>query len=158
MSNPQGQFAAKKTGRTLNEVYGLGLGSRTGQYAWPYAACAGKLSSEGIFKPRMPKEAARICKTYCEKKRKLTGGSLPNDSFREISRFPKTTTCEQECEKIAMTYRAEKRIVEGFQPTYETEQPWYVIPAVFFVTSVACLAIMAAPPRKLPGAVPLGKA
>ena len=146
MSNPQGVYAASRKGRTLDEIYGVGLGSETGPFAWPYAACSGKLASTGTFLPHHPREAVRLCKVYCNRKRQLTGGSEPDREFESISRFPQTTTCEQQCEEIATTY--EKRqtalteIKEGFSIAEANEQPWYLIPFAFFITALSCLLIM----------------
>ena len=158
MSDPQGVYAANRPGRTLNEIYGLGLGSTTGQYAWPYAACSGRLSSNGVYSPLPPVEAVRMCKVYCGRKRRLTGGSDPNSSFTDISRFPVTTTCEQQCEEIGSTYAKyleDQETVERYErPTvFEApewyDQPWYIIPLVFFATASVLLASVYAPLPKV---------
>lgn len=156
MSDPKGVFAASREGRTLNEIYGLGLGSSTGQYAWPYAACAGSLTKNGTYLPVHPREAVRLCKIYCGKKRSLTGGSVPSDQFTGISRFPKTTTCEQQCEEIARTYeKTHAETVEGFSFVQAQQQPWYLIPLSFVVTLMVCLFIVKRPLPDIKSPLPI---
>ena len=50
-------------GRSLNQIYGVGLGNEHGIFAWPFAACAGKVVN-GKFTSISQKEAEEIARDY----------------------------------------------------------------------------------------------
>ena len=49
--------------RSLNQIYGVGLGNEYGIFAWPFAACAGKVVN-GKFTSISQKEAKEIARSY----------------------------------------------------------------------------------------------
>ena len=126
-------------GLTLDEVYGWGLGSETGIYTWPYAACSGKISQSGIFVPLKSEESLRICKEYCKAQKKL-GSDKPSQSFKQISRTDAAVTCEEQCD-LVMQKIGRKENFELYSEKKCTT-PYWIIPVLIVVTIIGCILLL----------------
>ena len=73
-----------ENGLNLQQKLGLSLGSTTGPFSWPYAACTGKVAKNGIFRPLNIKEAYNVCISFCKKQKDITGKDPISEEFEDL--------------------------------------------------------------------------
>jgi len=93
-----------ENGLNLQQKLGLSLGSTTGPFSWPYAACTGKVAKNGIFRPLNIKEAYNVCISFCKKQKDITGKDPISEEFEDLSRIYGAKTGTQQCMMIKNTY------------------------------------------------------
>ena len=84
----------KKTkNKSIFENHGL---NPVNIYKWPYAACSGKVNSNGNFAPTTNDEAMQICLNFCKKQNKISGNRKGSKIFSKLSDINEYD-CETQC-------------------------------------------------------------
>lgn len=138
-----------ENGLTLEQNSGLSLGSTTGPFSWPYAACTSKVSNSGIVIPLDIQEAFDVCVDFCNTRKKITGVDPVSVEFEQISGMTGATTGIQQCELIRDTYlkRLEDNTkspvsIEGFTPVELKSKPFWVLPIILISSIILSLLIL----------------
>jgi hypothetical protein len=136
-------------GLTLEQNDGLGLGSITGPFSWPYAACTSKVSDSGVAIPLDIHEAFDVCTAFCKVRKKITGGDPVSKEFEKISGLSGSKTGTQQCELIRDTYLKqlmdEKKshgTIEGFTSRELKSEPFWVLPIILISSIILSLLIL----------------
>lgn len=110
-------------GKSLPGKYGLNLGHETGIYAWPYAACSGKINENGVYVPLQPKESFNVCMQFCKNSKDV------NEVFDQINPNGEgAQTCEAQCRKIADKLGV--TVIENYTEKHEDNKPYWVLPII----------------------------
>jgi hypothetical protein len=113
-------------GKSLPEKYGWNLGHKTGIYAWPYAACSGKLNKNGVYVPLNPEESYNVCIQFCKKNEPFT--NEVNAIFNQINTTGEgAITCEQQCQSV---YDALGVNTENYTYTPHNNKPYWILPLI----------------------------
>lgn len=95
----------KKTkNKSIFEKHGL---KPVNIYKWPYAACSGKVNSNGNFVPTTNDEAMQVCLNFCTKQNKISGNRKGSKIFGKLSDI-NDYDCETQCRMC------HDKIVENF--------------------------------------------
>jgi len=136
-----------ENGLTLEQNTGMGLGSTTGPFSWPYAACTSKVADSGIVIPMDIHEAFDMCMEFCNTRKQITGKDPVSRDFEQISGLSGATTGKQQCELIRDTYlkrigEKKTRIIEEFTSTELKSQPFWILPIILISSIVLSLLIL----------------
>tara|TARA_B110000037_G_scaffold209622_1_gene258970 strand:+ start:47 stop:481 length:435 start_codon:yes stop_codon:yes gene_type:complete len=135
-----------ENGLTLEQNDGLGLGSITGPFSWPYAACTSKVLDSGVVIPLDIHAAFDVCVEFCNTRKKITGKDPVSIDFEQISGISGATGTQQ-CELIRDTYlerigEKNPRIIEEFTPTELKSEPFWILPIILISSIVLSLLIL----------------
>jgi len=109
-------------GKSLPEKYGWNLGHETGIYAWPYAACSGKINKNGVYVPLKPEESYNVCM-----QNKLFTTEA-NNVFDQINSSGEgAITCEQQCQFIAANLGVN---TENYTTQQSNNKPYWILPLI----------------------------
>jgi len=134
-------------GLTLEQNNGLSLGSITGPFSWPYAACSSKVTDTGIVIPLDIQEAFDVCAAFCKTRKQISGDDPVSKEFEEISGLSGATTGIQQCELIRDTYlerlgETKIKIFEGFTSRELKSEPFWVLPIILISSIILSLLIL----------------
>jgi phage host-nuclease inhibitor protein Gam len=136
-----------ENGLTLEQNNGLSLGSSTGPFSWPYAACSSKVTDTGIVIPLDIHEAFDVCVKFCKTRKQISGDDPVSREFEKISGLTGATTGIQQCELIRDIYlerleQKKTRIIEEFTPTELKSEPFWILPIILISSIVLSLLIL----------------
>jgi len=136
-----------ENGLTLEQNNGLSLGSTTGPFSWPYAACSSKVTDTGIVIPLDIHEAFDVCAAFCKTRKQISGNDPVSREFEKISGLTGATTGIQQCELIKDTYlkrleETNRKTVEGFTLTELKREPFWVLPIILISSIILSLLIL----------------
>tara|TARA_B100000674_G_C37848874_1_gene918988 strand:- start:711 stop:1028 length:318 start_codon:yes stop_codon:yes gene_type:complete len=72
---------------SLNQIYGPGLGNKSGIFAWPIAACSGKVENQR-FVSLSSEEAKKVLSRYNSAKRNLKNNRRIKEFYQTQNLFP----------------------------------------------------------------------